>query len=255
MWDKCKAIIQENAPSRSIDFSNIENLKLVERGDDRPLLDKVDDRTLALNIDALSATDRNDIISEVTSTKRTQGRFFGADFREFTKRTERTISNAEIRDCVQFFEDYISGPHLELIERSLVVNQGKFEDDIAPGEMDGFKRDISDDYARSVTTADYDIGYTAIHLASAGYFDNDEKVRRIFEQVDREYEDEPIDYQSIFEDILDDSPFLIMVGSDDSMSDVISDFVRRIEKHGDYKFDVEFVDGRAFGAKNRAMAT
>jgi hypothetical protein len=252
MWDKCRRIIRENVSTGSIDLSKIESLELVERGEDRPLLDQQDESTLALNIDALDSDDRSEIIEEVRSTKRSQGRLFQNKIFRLSTRTVQTISDQDIQETVRYFESYISGPHLELLERALALNKEQLEGEVNREEMNGYKRDIAEDYERNVQTADYTMGYTAIHLASGGYFKENGYMRRIHEQVEDRFEEDPIDHESIFESILNDNPFLVMVGRDDSVRDIISEFVRRIDGFDKYRFDIEFIDGRAFGGSNRA---
>lgn len=252
MWNETKRIVQQKVPSLSIDLSDVEEVRLVERGSDRSLLN-VDDTVglLELNLDALDDTDRREFVSEIVESFESQHRLFSGDPNKLREATEDVLSQEEVDDTVDFFDDFLSGPYLKLIERSLSVNLAWRIQRFSSEKMDDYKEDIAEDYAEHAVGGDYNDAFTAIHIASSGYFDEDKYMRTIFEQLSEEYEEGSIDYPGVFNRILQESPFLIVVGDKDRTRDVVSRFVRKLANLDSYRFDIRFIDGRGQGGLNR----
>lgn len=252
MWNKAKRIVQDNIPSSEVDLSGIEELRLVERGSGHSLID-IDDSEdrLELNLDALGGEERQEFVGEMVETFETQHRLFSGDPNRVRKATSLALSEEEIEETIEFFRNYLSGPYIELLERSLSIDRAWRIRNFSRDEMDDYKEDIAEDYVENSVGGNYNDAFTAIHMASSGYYNEDGYIRAIFLNLDEEYPDESIDYSRIYTTILDDSPFLVTVGDDDEIRDTVSDFVKRIEHADTYRFDVEFIDGRAQSGWNR----
>lgn len=252
MWNKAKRIVQDNTTSSELDLSGIEELRLVERGLEHSLID-IDDSEgrLELNLDALGSKERQEFVGEIVDTFETQHRLFSGDPNKIRKVTSLVLSEDEIEETIEFFREYLSGPYIELLERSLSIDRAWRIRNFSSEEMDAYKEDIAEDYVENSVGGNYNDAFTAIHMASSGYYREDGYLRDIFLSLDEEYPDESIDYSKIYTTILQDSPFLVTVGDDDEVRDTVSDFVKRIENADTYRFDVEFIDGRAQSGWNR----
>ena len=214
---------------------------------DRPLLDfDTSEKLLALNIDQLADEERQGLINEIVTSFESQHRLFGGDPNKVRKGTKSALSEESVQETLGFFEEYLGGPHMTLLERSLVINQSQDAIRLPRSELDDYKEDIASDFAAQAVGGDYQSGYTCIHLASCGYFSERKYVREIFDQLEDEY----VDHQRIFMTILNQSPFLVTVGRDD-VSDVVEEFKDKLRAADRYQFDIEFVDGRAMGGGNR----
>lgn len=252
MWNKAIRIVQDNLSSSEVDLSGIDELRLVERGHEHSLID-VDDSEgrLELNLDALRDEERQEFVGEIAETFETQHRLFSGDPNKVRKATSLALSDDEIENTIEFFREYLSGPYIELLERSLSINRAWRIRNFSRGEMDNYKEDIAEDYVERSVGGNYKDAFTAIHMASSGYYNEGGYLRAIFLNLDEEYPDESIDYSMIYTTILQDSPFLITVGDSDNVRDTVSDFVERLKEADTYRFDVEFIDGRAQSGWNR----
>lgn len=252
MWNKAKRIVQDNIPSSEVDLSGIEELRLVERGPGHSLID-IDDSEdrLELNLDAFGDEERQEFVGEIVETFETQHRLFSGDPNKVRKATSLVLSEDEIEETIEFFREYLSGPYIDLLERSLSIDRAWRIRGFSSEKMDDYKEDIAEDYVENSVGGHYNDAFTAIHMASSGYYNEDGYLRAIFLDLDEEYPDESIDYLKIYTTILQDSPFLVTVGDDDEIRDTVSEFVEKIENAGTYRFDVEFIDGRAQSGWNR----
>ncbi|WP_152418125.1 MULTISPECIES: hypothetical protein [unclassified Haloferax] len=247
MWDKAKRIAIDNLRSKDLDLSDIDELRIVERGEDRPLLDlDTSEKLLALNIDQLADEEREGLINEIVTSFESQHRLFGGNPNRVRRGTKSALSAESVQETLSFFEDYLGGPHMTLLEQSLLINQSQNVIRLPRDELDEYKEDIASDFAEHAVGGDYQSGYTCIHMASCGYFSQEGYIRSIFHQL----EDEHVDYQRIIMNILNQSPFLVTIGRV-SKSDVIDEFKEKLRSADRYQFDVDFVDGRAMGGGNR----
>ncbi|WP_336000593.1 hypothetical protein [Halorientalis halophila] len=252
MWNKAKRIVRDNVPSSEVDLSEIEELRLVERGREHSLIDIDDSESrLELNLDALGGEERQEFVGEIVETFETQHRLFSGDPNKIREATSLVLSEDEIEETVEFFSQYLSSTYIKLLERSLSIDRAWHIRKFSRDEMKDYKKDIAEDYVENAVGGDHNDAYTSIHMASSGYYNEDGYLRAVFLNLDDEYSDESVDYSRIYATILDESPFLVTVGDDDEVQDTVSDFVERIEDADTYRFDVEFIDGRAQAGWNR----
>lgn len=252
MWNKAKRIVRESIPTAEIDLSEIEELRIVERGNEQSLID-IDDseNLLEMNLDALGVEKRQEFVGEIVETFEAQHHLFGGSPNKVRKATNKVLSESEIEDTMRFFSRYLSGPYIELLERSLSIDRIWHVQNPSSDKMDDYKEDIAEDYVERAVGADYNDGFTAIHMASFGYYNEDGYLRSVFLDLEEDYPDESIDYSRVYATILQDSPFLITVGDENSTQEIISEFVEKLEKSDSYRFNVEFVDGGARAGWNR----
>jgi len=249
MWGKAKRIITNNLPEREVDLSEIQELRIVERGSDRPLLDiDTSEHLLSLNIDKLVEEDKQDLIDEFVTSFESQYRLFGGNPNKVRAGTKSALSDESVQETITFFTEYLSGPHLTLLEQSLLINQSQNRVRLSRDKLDEYKGDIAEDFADNTIEGDHSSGYTSIHMASGGYFSEDGYVRAIFQQLEGEH----VDHQRIFTTILKKSPFLVTVGRT-NVDSVVDEFKQKLRSADGYQFDVEFIDGRALGGRNREI--
>jgi len=227
-------------------------VRIVERGEDRSLLNLDEsEHLLELNLDTLDSDDRQAFVSEIVETFESQHRLFSGDPNKLREATNRVLSEDEIEQTIEFFREYLSGPYIDLLERSLTINRAWRIRRFSSEEMDDYKEDIADDYVEESVGGNYSDAYTAVHMASSGYFNREGYLRDIFTQLDDELDDEYVDYPQVFTTIISESPFLVSVGDNDETRDVISEFVKRLNNSDNYRFNVDFIDGHAQAGWNR----
>jgi hypothetical protein len=247
MWDNISNILRDTLPDQEID-----EVRLVERGEDRPLVDiNKKDNLLKLNLDALDRTEREEIVGEIGDTFRSQHRLFTGDTNSLREATHEAISEEYIRKSIDSFSNYISGSYLNIVERSLVINKMWQMLRFPPDIMDTHKNSIAEDFVEQTVGATYDGAYNAIHMASSGYFSHDGYVLDTFSRISDSSDDTHIDYHNIFNKIISNSPFLVTVGRNNPKK-VAKELVSKLESADRYRFPVEFVDARGQGGSNRA---
>ena len=254
MWETCREIVGDALDEDAVDLEDISELRIVERGSERSLLNlKEKEDLLELNLDALGGEDRQSLIDGIVDTFESQYRLFEGEPNRVRKATSAALSDDAIQDAVDFFDNYLSGPDLTLIERSLSINQAWEVRRFGRDAMDDYKHDIAVDYTEKTAGTEHDDAYTAIHMAGSGYFDEGGYAREVFSEVEENYSDKVVDYGSVFHDIISESPFLVTVGQKSDVSNTVGDIEKRIKENDGYRFSVEFVDARAQGGYNRSI--
>jgi hypothetical protein len=250
IWDKARRLAVEQFPDSSPDLSSIEEIRIVERGSDRQLIDiDASENLLTINLDALDPEDYREVLDGLVTAFEAQNRLFSGEPNKVRSVTREALNNEQVRNSVNAFADYLDGPHLILVEKSLVANQGQLIERLPTERGDSIKEDIASSFEDHVTGADFEHGITAIHLASTEHLTADGTVISILEQLD-----EPaVDAHRIFMTILKENPFLVMVGrrSQNKVDELVDTFKDKLHQADQYQFNVEFVEGHAAGGSNR----
>lgn len=250
IWNKASRLAAEQLPDSNPDLSSIEELRIVERGSDRQLIDiNPSEDLLSLNLDALDSDDYDEVLDGIVTAFEAQNRLFGGEPNKVRSVTKEALTNQQVRKSVNAFAQYLDGPHLTLVEESMVANQGQLIERLPTDKGDSLKEDIASSFEENVTGGDFDDAITAIHLASTGHLTADGTVISIFNQLN----DPAVDPHRIFMTILEENPFLVMVGrgSQGDRDELVTDFKDKLYEANEYQFDVEFVEGHAAGGSNR----
>ena len=243
MWDVVRDII--SGTDTSVNPDNTE-LKIVERGEDAPLFqheDQDDGELLELNLDALDDDQRERIESRFEPTFDHQEGLFETETNEDVRVAEAGVTDEQIRSVTSFYQDYLGKPDTDLLRRSFYLRRAweSDEDYTSRREMGRRRSELATQFGHKA--------YTITNLCSSGYFDQDGYITHLFEELDGSDAAEPAE---IFETIAQDEPFTVFIGRYDDPPGIKAEAVQKINNADTYQFDIEFIDLRAQGGRNRS---
>ncbi|GAA0281543.1 hypothetical protein [Halobacterium noricense] len=250
VWDKARRLATDQIRSGDVDLSTIEELRIVERGSDRQLIDvNPSENLLSINLDALGEEDRQGMLDGIVAAFESQQRLFAGEPNKVRSATKKALTSSDVREAINQFSQFLDSGYLMLVEESLVLNQGQLVERLPNDKGDDLKEDIASTFEDDVTGGSFDQAITAIHLASSGHLTSDGTVVSIFEQLN----DETVDYHRIFSTILKENPFLLMVGRRNrrDQDELVEAFKNKMRQADQYQFKVPFIEGRAAGGRNR----
>lgn len=243
MWDIVRDIISGTDTSVNPDSTE---LKIVETGEDSPLIrheDQDDGEILELNLDALDDDQRERIESRFEPTFDHQEGLFETETNEDVRVAEAGVTDEQIRSVISFYHDYLDEPDIDLLRRSFYLRRAWESDESYTSRREMGRR-------RSELAAQFgQKAYTITNLCSSGYFDQDGYITHLFEELNNSDAAKPVE---IFETISQDEPFTVFISRHDNPPEIKAEVIQKVNNGDTYQFDIEFVDVRAQGGRNRS---
>jgi hypothetical protein len=243
MWDVVREIISGEDASVNPDSTK---LKIVEKGEDAPLTQhegRDNGGLLELNIDALDRDQRNRIESRFERTFDHQEGLFEAETNEDVRVAEAGVTDEQIQSIISFYQGYLDESDTDLLRRGFYLRKAWESDEsyTSRREMSRRRDELAAQFGHEA--------YTITNLCSSGYFDEDGYITHLFKELN---DPDVAETVRIFETIAQDEPFTVFIGGYDNPPEIKAETVQKIKKADTYPFNIEFVDVRAQGGKNRS---
>ena len=158
----------------------------------------------------------------------------------------RTINNEDVRSTIEYFDDYLPEDDLRLLQRCFYLRID-FEDEeshIDQGEVHRRKRDLDRQHESNA--------FVVSNLCSAGYYDRERFLRELFKRIDNSDDLGPTDYHEVYKTVLRDEPFSVFVAGHNRPDEIMSLIESKLNGYKGYNFDIDFIDIRAQGGRNRS---
>jgi len=218
----------ENTPAVSIDDT--------DRGE-----------VVLLNLDQVDSPTETEVLSAASSgIWDSQGGIYTPDQANDVDLVGGKVTEEEIQEIDEYFEEYLPGRERELIRRCMYLRR-KWESDESyteKSEMDRRKSDLRKAYG--------DKAGVVANLASSGYYDTDGYMRTIFRRMADNDSSGPTDYLQTYEKMLRHEPFCMFVSGWDRIPDIKSALENKLKSSDMYSVPVDFVDVRGQGGNARS---
>ncbi|MFB6145695.1 MAG: hypothetical protein ABEJ99_04295 [Candidatus Nanohaloarchaea archaeon] len=164
--------------------------------------------------------------------------FYRKDIKDDAELVENSDQD-RIQETLEFFSPIISDEHLETLKHALFVRE-LWEDD---RPIDKKKQDIKQKHGEE--------GQTIVNLCTAGYFDEEGYLRKLYQDMKQTENYKEGDYQEEFEDIVYHAPFSVFVSRYKSAAEYKNEVRKKIQQYQRYRVEIEFIDLRGIGSKNK----
>ena len=223
-------------------------IRVVEKGPEEPPFRKIavdDDEIIELNYTVLNEEERKKIVAKIEQAFENQGRFLTHEQEIGYNVAEGAKDDPSIGDILEYF-DFLHDRDKQLLRRGLSIRRA-WEDDsiyVQRDQMEEWKGDLVDEFGGH--------GSTVANFCSSQYYDPGNVMQRIMGQVLKEYEVDKA--RSLYDNILDNEPFVVYVGRYDNAWRTSVDVREKLKQHDSYVYEVPFVDLRAQGYRNMRVA-
>lgn len=245
--DTAKEIAGDLLNNRDIESLSIE---VGYEGEDVPpaTIENINsEEVLVINLDQVGDSAENQILSAASSEVwDEQGGLFDYQINDDVNLVKNAIDRSDIKSTASFFEKYLPSRDIEILRRCLYLrleweDEGTYTDS---RHMADRKNDLRSEYG--------DIAGIVANLSSSGYYDEDGYLRKMFREMDRNTELTPDDYKQIYDEILTDEAFCVFVSGRDRVPMIKREINNKLSAYNNYPVNLDFVDVRAQGGKNRA---
>lgn len=158
---------------------------------------------------------------------------------------ERTINDEKIRNIKEFFQDEIFSSDFHLLQSALTIDKAlnaPSGERISDVELRERKRQLADKY--------HTAAFSLPSMCSAGYFDEGEIFRNVYEEMQRNDEYDIDDFDRVFRVMIASKPFVAFVENSDSTDEVADIVVGKIERLSDYDIPIPYIDVGGVGSAN-----
>ncbi|GAB7120423.1 hypothetical protein [Natrinema pallidum] len=227
-----------------------QEVQIVEKGSEIQPFQEIntdEGKVVELNLDAFNEEGKEEIVKKIEPTYQEQDRLLSHEQELELEVVERAQADPNNKEILEHFEQYLSDQQHQLLRRSLSIRTAwELEDVFVPEDaINQWKEDLDNKFDGSAKTV--------ANFCSSGYYDQDGVLRRILSEIDETYD--RIDYtQALYNDIIDDEPFVVYVGKYDEYWPTSVNLRKKIKQYDSYSYSVPFIDLRAQGYNNKQIA-
>ena len=242
-FDRLRNLIDVSINIDVGDTTDIDNVQVVSGRGDQPVGIDEEEDTLYVDSEVLDRNSQNEIQSVIRDAWEETGGVYRTTTQEDIEALE-SIEKDRVDETLDFFSPIISNRYLEILEPALYLRKiWESEDHVPAEEMRRRRKDIAQKFGQ--------ISYNIINLCSAGYFDEGRYLRELYNELKEEEDWKEGQYQEVFDEIVKNEPFTVFVSREDMTSDVEREIINKISKYQRYTVDIDFVDVRGMGHRNR----
>lgn len=229
--------------------SDKEEVKIVEKGPKKPPFDKIEEngrRIIELNLNAFNQNQKERIKNKIEAAYEDQGRLLSSEEEVTYDTVEQAHADERNKEIISHFNQYISEPQKQLLQRCLSLRTAFEGNQFIPTEtIEEWKNDLADKFGNSARTV--------ANLCSSGYYDKNGILRKIMAEIS-ENNDNQHTIEQKYKKIINNKPFVVYVGKNDSTEKINGKLRQKIKRYDSYKYSVPFIDLRAQGFSNKETA-